>query len=224
MDYQRIYTNIVERAKDRLLETYTEKHHIIPKCMGGSDNPENLVSLTPEEHYVAHQLLTKMYPDNGALAKAAMMMTANRPSNKVYGWLRKRHAKAMSESQAGDGNSQYGTRWVHNNKLKKSKKISKLDALPNGWNEGRKVKFEPTVKEIERLQNQAKKQEWLDYLKTVMYYYRDHDISMRELSKKFNVGHNVYVSFGRYFKDEYQEIIKNKPSNSKVTKEKYTGV
>ena len=54
-----------------------------------------------------------------------------------------------------------------------------------------------------------------------MYYYRDNDISMRELSKKFGVGHNVYVSFERYFKDEYRDIVKKKPMNSNKTKGRY---
>jgi hypothetical protein len=45
--------------KDRDFVPYTEKHHIIPKCMGGSDKQNNLVILTAREHYIAHLLLTK---------------------------------------------------------------------------------------------------------------------------------------------------------------------
>ena len=37
------------------------KHHIIPKHMGGSDYPENLVELTPEEHAEAHRILYEEY-------------------------------------------------------------------------------------------------------------------------------------------------------------------
>lgn len=33
------------------------KHHIIPKHMGGTDEPSNLVELTVEEHAEAHRLL-----------------------------------------------------------------------------------------------------------------------------------------------------------------------
>ena len=60
--------------------------------MGGSNKKENLVYLTAEEHYVAHQLLVKMYPDNKRLVYAANMMCTNSPTgqrnNKLYGWLR----------------------------------------------------------------------------------------------------------------------------------------
>lgn len=38
------------------------KHHIIPKYMGGSDNPSNLIELTPEEHAEAHR---KLYEEHG---------------------------------------------------------------------------------------------------------------------------------------------------------------
>jgi hypothetical protein len=61
--------------------------------MGGNNSKDNLVYLTAEEHYVAHQLLVKIYPDNHKLIYAANMMCTNSPtgkrSNKLYGWLRK---------------------------------------------------------------------------------------------------------------------------------------
>jgi len=136
MNYSRHYELLISRAKNRILETYTESHHIIPRCMGGRNDKSNLVDLTPEEHYLAHQLLVKMHPTNVSLAKAASMMTTGRPSNKLYGWLRRRLASAMSETQTGTGNSQYGTRWIHNKKLQKSKKIKKQDLTPDGWCDG----------------------------------------------------------------------------------------
>jgi hypothetical protein len=37
------------------------KHHIIPKHMGGTDDPENLISLTPKEHENAHRELYEKY-------------------------------------------------------------------------------------------------------------------------------------------------------------------
>ena len=64
MNYEKIYNQIVNRAKNRILECYTEKHHIIPRCMGGSDDKENLVSLTAREHFLCHHLLVRIYPEN----------------------------------------------------------------------------------------------------------------------------------------------------------------
>ncbi len=40
-------------------ECYYEEHHIMPRSLGGTDDRENLVLLTPREHYIAHLLLTK---------------------------------------------------------------------------------------------------------------------------------------------------------------------
>jgi hypothetical protein len=76
---------------------YIEKHHIIPKCLGGSNEIENIVCLTPEAHYVAHQLLVKIYPDNHKIIKAAHMMTVGRNTNKTYGWLKRKHSESMKQ-------------------------------------------------------------------------------------------------------------------------------
>lgn len=138
MDYRKIYNSLIERGKNRKLDGYYETHHITPRCMGGSDNEENLVKLTPEEHYLAHQLLVKMHPNNHALAKAAAMMIPNRPSNKMYGWIRRRFSKAQSISQSGMGNSQYGKIWITNGKF--AKKIFHDEDIPNGWKLGRSIK------------------------------------------------------------------------------------
>jgi hypothetical protein len=81
---------------------YYEKHHILPRCMGGGDEPENLVRLTPEEHYVAHQLLVKMHPRNRKLIYAVKAMTMEAPThsgrrsrNKLYGWIQRRFSQMM---------------------------------------------------------------------------------------------------------------------------------
>lgn len=104
MDYPKIYQDLIDRAKVRNLETYTEKHHILPRCLGGNNRVENLVSLTPEEHFLAHLLLTRMYPTNKKILFAAHMMTVGRSNNKLYGWLRRQ----MSEASKGNKNHMYG--------------------------------------------------------------------------------------------------------------------
>ena len=103
MNYSYIYQSLVERGQARMLDSYTESHHIVPKCLGGTDDKSNLVDLTPEEHYVAHQLLVKMYPNNGRLAHAAHMMTVNRATNKSYGWVRRRLSESMKKNNPNAG-------------------------------------------------------------------------------------------------------------------------
>lgn len=61
--YSNWYYNIINKAKKRnrsKSESYFEEHHIVPRCMGGSDDHENLVLLTAREHFIIHILLTKM--------------------------------------------------------------------------------------------------------------------------------------------------------------------
>jgi hypothetical protein len=58
--YTRWYYNIVNCAKLRAITGYTEKHHIIPKSCGGDNSKNNLVALTPKEHFICHLLLIRM--------------------------------------------------------------------------------------------------------------------------------------------------------------------
>jgi len=64
--YTAWYYNIINYAKLRTLspDVYTEKHHIIPRSMGGDNNADNLVKLTAREHFVCHLLLVKMVPSS----------------------------------------------------------------------------------------------------------------------------------------------------------------
>jgi hypothetical protein len=58
--YTTWYNNIIKNAQNRNIDGYTERHHIIPKSLGGSNDKENLVDLTAKEHFVCHLLLPKM--------------------------------------------------------------------------------------------------------------------------------------------------------------------
>lgn len=112
MNYTKHYNLLIERARNRTITGYTETHHVVPKCMGGTNDGYNLVELTPEEHYVAHQLLVKIYPLNRKLIFAASAMTIdlNGRKNKEYGWLKRLRSlvghseetkKKISESSKG---------------------------------------------------------------------------------------------------------------------------
>lgn len=80
MNYQKIHDQIIERAKSRKLEGYKERHHIVPRCMGGTDDSENLVDLTAREHFIIHKLLCMIYPDNNKLFFAYRMMAVMKNS------------------------------------------------------------------------------------------------------------------------------------------------
>ena len=77
--FQKIYNSLIKTRKSRglnktKLDYYTEKHHIIPKCMGGKDEDDNYVLLTAKEHILAHMLLYRIYPDIDGLCYAIHLM------------------------------------------------------------------------------------------------------------------------------------------------------
>ena len=98
MDYSFHYKKLIERARTRKTPSgYIERHHIIPVCLGGTNDDDNIVSLLAEEHYCAHLLLAKIHKNNGLLWFACMMMTTglHGRKNKIYSWVRKRHSEFM---------------------------------------------------------------------------------------------------------------------------------
>ena len=78
MNYSKIYNRLVsnktKRKKDK--NTYYEDHHIVPRCLGGSDDKSNLVLLTAREHFIAHRLLSKIYPEDLNLKLAVLFMAS----------------------------------------------------------------------------------------------------------------------------------------------------
>ena len=101
MDYKAVYDKLMQKARSRGgVAGYSEKHHVVPRCLGGSNSKDNLVVLTAEEHFLAHQLLVQLHPGNHKLAYAAQAMVfknaKTRRSNKMYGWLKRRLAQASS--------------------------------------------------------------------------------------------------------------------------------
>ena len=154
MNYQKIYQNLIDRSKNRIknIDEYYESHHIIPRCLGGDNTQENLTDLTAREHFIAHLCLVRIYPGNHSLVRAAVMMTCGsskhqRSGNRIYEWLRKQHSVAMSISQTGNGNSQFGSVWIFNKVQNKNKKIKVTELneyLDAGWEKGRVYDFNNT--------------------------------------------------------------------------------
>lgn len=58
--YTKWYFSIINRSSKNSSAGVIERHHIIPKSLGGSNRKENIAILTPKEHFVCHWLLTKM--------------------------------------------------------------------------------------------------------------------------------------------------------------------
>lgn len=76
----KVYDNLIDKARKRGLDKSKlkgnyETHHIIPKCMNGTNDVDNLVLLTIREHYIAHKLLYRIHPEICGLLKAILIMS-----------------------------------------------------------------------------------------------------------------------------------------------------
>jgi hypothetical protein len=62
MNYKKHYQNLIQKhgLRNKPTNGYYEQHHILPKSLGGDDNPENLVYLTVRCHFIAHWLLWRI--------------------------------------------------------------------------------------------------------------------------------------------------------------------
>ena len=145
MNYKRLYDSIIKNALDANRSGYTEKHHIIPRSLGGTDEETNLVKLTAREHFICHYLLTKIYDKFSTewykMHNAFQMMNCSSNNqeryfnSRLYEATREGRSLSISVQQTGKGNSQSGTMWINNGF--DSKKIKKDDTIPDGWNKGR---------------------------------------------------------------------------------------
>ena len=60
--YKNWYYRIIEKYAD--VGDLYERHHIIPKSMGGTDDDSNIVNVSPRIHFILHQLLYRMTTGN----------------------------------------------------------------------------------------------------------------------------------------------------------------
>lgn len=128
MDYQRIYSAFIASRKriEDDLQGYTERHHILPRSLGGTDDPENLIRLTPEDHFFAHLLLAKA--TNEAKAWAACLILAGAGKNgrrpkevrralvrhrKVFGLVRRAWNKTSRGESAANADLEEYTFYHH---------------------------------------------------------------------------------------------------------------
>jgi hypothetical protein len=132
VDYKKHYINLIKTRYNRKREqnVYYEKHHIIPKCLGGSNKKENIVYLTPREHYLAHWLLYRIRPYSNKLSYSFWIM--NWPGNKkvkrqytISSRMYEEARNAMRETNKKKMNSNNHTKGItlsqeHRNKISES--------------------------------------------------------------------------------------------------------
>lgn len=127
--YEKWYEDITNRGKIRILDSYTERHHILPKSLGGSDDKSNITNLTAREHFICHWLLTKIYKqgeEHWKMLNALRIMKAENKNqtryetkitSRVYESIKEKYAKLHGQKFSGKNNGFYGK--THSENVKK---------------------------------------------------------------------------------------------------------
>lgn len=113
MDYKRIHDAIIEHAKSQHRDkkyAYYERHHIIPKSLGGSNSKENLILLTAREHFIIHKILFILARNTNEKVKMASALKRFLYSkqhekynicSRQYEHIKIQHAKYVSQHLTG---------------------------------------------------------------------------------------------------------------------------
>jgi hypothetical protein len=121
LTYEEFINNILEsRGRFNCGDEYHERHHIVPKCIGGTNDEDNLIDLYAREHFEAHRLLAKENPDEEGLLYAWWMMSVAtneytkeryQLTAEEYEEVRTKFASLMSDKMSGDGNRMWNRPW-----------------------------------------------------------------------------------------------------------------
>lgn len=141
MNYQRIYDALIQKRKDNRItreDGYCEKHHIVPKSLGGTDSPDNLINLTAREHFLAHLLLYRITRDKFGvesteflkMSRAIICMT-----NYVkYGQNKTSRIYEQSKKDFSASVSWYVSKVMHHPKLSEARKAqNRADSSRRRW-------------------------------------------------------------------------------------------
>lgn len=163
------YINNILKSRGRFnCIGYKERHNIVPRCLGGSNNKDNLIDLYAEEHYIAHKLLALEQPDNKSLINAWMMMAYPKSSTQQrkyeispedYAFLRKQWSHHMKISNPGlDENGHpwnYGIPMTEEQKIKLSKSKKGVLLGPNSEETKRKKSLAAKKRAMEHPESYA---------------------------------------------------------------------
>lgn len=137
MTYDKFIQNILNtRGRFACLDGYHERHHIIPKCMNGSNSKDNLIDFYAREHFIAHKLLAEENPQNYQLKYAYwnMCQCTGRDGQDKYIPTPEEYEEARifcHEAMSGENHPMYGKHHTQESREKMS--ISKKD-MYNGEN------------------------------------------------------------------------------------------
>ena len=118
--YKIWHDNIIAKGKNRVLDCYKEKHHILPRCLGGKDNKENIVELTAKEHFMVHMLLCKFTVSKSKYKCLVAFegMCRLKTKNRTYKITSRVASKLREESKIHSHMKQYKYKKMYSDRMK----------------------------------------------------------------------------------------------------------
>jgi hypothetical protein len=192
--YSKCYYNIIEHRKNNPFDGYVERHHIVPKSLGGSNKKENIVALTAREHFICHRLLIKMTTGRDKMKMSyAVRCLINQEnayqqrykiSSRTYATIISTTRNSISKYQTGENNPYYGK--THSEEVRTKMRAKRaLQIMPTRkgkvyseqslklWREGNKKQFEDPY-QIELRRTKCNKIQGMkiyhNYLRETKYY------------------------------------------------------
>jgi len=112
VNYQKVYDALVTKRIADPAVGYFERHHVLPKALGGSNAKANIVLLTGREHFIAHLLLARIH--GGGMWMAVVWMKGRRHGDRymngrLYESARQAWATWSRENQRGEKHWAFGT-------------------------------------------------------------------------------------------------------------------
>lgn len=145
------YLNFIEHCSKKKYHTneYLEKHHVVPKHEGGTDDPYNLIKLSLRDHRMAHKIRYDVYENKYDLSAYNFMMGQTKEAKRLIcsangsksrgRKLTKEHKEKLS--RPGSLNNFYGK--THS---KESKEKIRQKATGRKWKKEAKEKLSKTLK------------------------------------------------------------------------------
>ena len=147
--YEEFIQNILStRGRFNCGDEYHERHHIVPKCINGTDDEENLIDLFAREHFEAHKLLALENPGNDGLIYGWTMMAFVKDNNqKRYELTAEEYEEARialsmvaSEKNRGENNPFYGKHHTEETRAKMKESSEKRWSRPEEKEKAKKSK------------------------------------------------------------------------------------
>ena len=118
LTYQAFIDNILQtHGRFNCGDEYHERHHIVPKCLGGVNDENNLIDLFAREHFEAHRLLAMENPCNSGLQYAWWNMCQIQGNDRQERYIptaeefeqdREICSKLSSERNSGENHPMFG--------------------------------------------------------------------------------------------------------------------